>query len=283
MSLYPESEIHPTMKIKFYSLAIALLLLSGSTFAQKETRSLETFTKISFRTPGKLYLRQGTPQKVELEGNKSTLAKIETRIEGDRLVIGTEQKWFNWSWGDEDKITVYVTVKDINALSVSGSGDLIAETKIITSDIDLKVSGSGSLIAEIEASGDADTDVSGSGDLEVKGRFRSYEGDVSGSGKIELEAIINNNADFSVSGSGKILASGRANSAKANISGSGKILAGNLEVEKCDARIAGSGDLEINVKSDLDATISGSGSVSYKGNPSHINSHASGSGHVRKM
>ena len=41
--------------------------------------------------------------------------------------------------------------------------------------------------------------------------------------------------------------------------------------------------VEINVKDALDANISGSGSVSYKGNPSQLNSHASGSGHVRKM
>jgi hypothetical protein len=37
------------------------------------------------------------------------------------------------------------------------------------------------------------------------------------------------------------------------------------------------------VKNELDATISGSGSVSYRGNPSKVNSHASGSGKVRKL
>ena len=89
------------------------------------------------------------------------------------------------------------------------------------------------------------------------------------------------NADCSRSR--KIQASGTANEVKTNISGSGKVLAANLETNKCEVRISGSGDVEINVKSELDANISGSGSVSYKGNPSHVNSHASGSGHVRKM
>jgi Putative auto-transporter adhesin, head GIN domain len=69
---------------------------------------------------------------------------------------------------------------------------------------------------------------------------------------------------------------------KTHISGSGKVYASNLEADKCDVRISGSGDVEINVKSDLDANISGSGSVTYKGNPSHVNSHSSGSGKVRK-
>jgi hypothetical protein len=37
------------------------------------------------------------------------------------------------------------------------------------------------------------------------------------------------------------------------------------------------------VKSELDANISGSGTVSYKGSPSHVNGNSSGSGKVRKM
>ena len=98
-----------------------------------------------------------------------------------------------------------------------------------------------------------------------------------------MSLTIVDKASFGVSGSGKIVASGSAQSVKTSISGSGKVLAANLEADKCDIRISGSGDVEINVKSELDATISGSGSVSYKGNPNHVNSHASGSGHIRKL
>ena len=39
----------------------------------------------------------------------------------------------------------------------------------------------------------------------------------------------------------------------------------------------------INVKNELDANITGSGNVRYKGNPSKVNSHAAGSGNVRKL
>jgi hypothetical protein len=54
-------------------------------------------------------------------------------------------------------------------------------------------------------------------------------------------------------------------------------------VNSCDIRISGSGDVEVNVKESLEANISGSGSVTYRGNPAHVNSHSSGSGKVRKM
>src|SRR5579859_5853012 len=128
-------------------LILLLLLVSGFAFAQtKETRNVGTFTKISFRVPGKLILKQGSPQSVVMEGDKETLEKIETDVEGSRLVIGREGKWSwrDWGWRDEKKVTVYITVKDIEGLSVSGSGDLIGSGKFSTGDLELKVSGSGS-------------------------------------------------------------------------------------------------------------------------------------------
>jgi len=266
-------------------VTLLFLLVSGFAFAQnKETRNVGTFTKLSFRIPGKLILKQGSPQSVVLEGDKETLSKIETEVDGGRLTIGRENhRWMDWNWRDEKKITAYVTVSNIEALSVSGSGDLVGDGKFSTGDLDLKVSGSGSLNIEVDAKGQLEADVSGSGDLSIKGSSQSLESSVSGSGKVSVTASISGKADISVSGSGKVSASGTAQQIKATISGSGKVLAADLEVSKCEVRISGSGDVEINVKDALEANISGSGSVTYKGNPSQVNSHASGSGHVRKM
>lgn len=267
-------------------LTLFLLLVSGFAFAQtKETRSVGTFTKLAFRVPGKLILKQGSPQSVVIEGDKELLEKIETEVEGNRLVIGHPDKWRwrDWGWKDDKKVTVYVTVQDIEGLSVSGSGDLVSSGKISTNGLELKVSGSGSLDIDADVKGELTADVSGSGDLSVKGACQSFDSSVSGSGKVNMSGTITGRADMSVSGSGRIMASGTAQQVKATISGSGKVLAADLEVSKCEIRISGSGDVEINVKDALDANISGSGSVSYKGNPSQLNSHASGSGHVRKM
>jgi hypothetical protein len=272
------------MKNLLFSLGLSIICCVSTVFAQtKETRNVGTFTKISFRVPGKLYLRQGSPQKVEIQGKKSILDEIETDVDGSKLVIEKEGKWMDWNWGAGDEVTVWITVKDIEALSVSGSGDLIGETKIIANNLDLSVSGSGNLKVEAEASGDLEADVSGSGDLEVTGKCRNYDSDVSGSGKVIMAMNVAEDADFGISGSGKIEASGRANTVKTSISGSGKVLAANLETNSCNIRISGSGDVQINVKNEIDAVISGSGSVSYRGNPSKVNSHSSGSGSLRKM
>jgi len=264
---------------KYNLLTLFAFLLSTTllTAQTREVRDVENFTKISFGFPGKLYLKQGSPQKVELEGNKEILKEVETEVEGSRLKIGREGKWFDWNFKDDDKITVYITVPNIEAVSVSGSGDIIGESKIRTNDLDLNVSGSGSLSIDVEAKGDVDANVSGSGNMDLKGHFESFESDVSGSGRVVLSAIIDGAADFGISGSGKIQASGSADIVKTTISGSGKVLAADLRTNRCDVRISGSGDVEIN------ANISGSGSVSYRGNPKKVNSHSSGSGKVRKL
>jgi hypothetical protein len=270
--------------MKNITLLLVFLAVSSGAIAQnRETRNVETFTKLAFRVPGKLYIKQGSPQKVELEGPSDVVKEIDTEVNGGKLVIERKGSWRDWGRNNEDRVAVYITVKDLSALNVSGSGDAIVEGVFKAEDLALSVSGSGSLTMEATVSGRLDANVSGSGDLTMKGSCQQLNSDVSGSGKVNITGDIRDLADFSVSGSGRISATGSAKAVHAGISGSGKVLAANLETEKCEVRITGSGDVEINVKNDLDATITGSGSVNYKGNPSHVNSHATGSGHVRKM
>ncbi|MBL7857915.1 MAG: DUF2807 domain-containing protein [Cyclobacteriaceae bacterium] len=268
------------LSLTILALFLALTFSVGQT---RETRNVGTFTKIAFRVPGKLYLRQGSTQKVEIEGPKELLKKIETEVDGSRLSIGKESSWTNWSWNNDDKINVYITVQNIEGLSVSGSGDLIGETKFTATNLDLRVSGSGNLKLDVDASGDIDADVSGSGNIDVKGKCKSFSSDVSGSGKVSLTMSISGKADFEVSGSGRIMASGTADNVNASISGSGKVLGSDLITNRCDVRISGSGDVEINTKDELDVTISGSGSVRYKGDPKKVNSNSAGSGRVSKF
>lgn len=268
------------------TLALAVLMISNVSFAQsKETRDVSTFREISYRTSGKLYLRQGSPQKVVLEGNEEAIREVETYLKGDRLIIENRDnnRWFSWGNDSRDKINIYITVENIDAIYLSGSGDLLAENAIQSENMDLRVSGSGSMELQVDLNGDLEANVSGSGDLRVKGNCRNLDSSVSGSGKVYIANAIEGTAKFGLSGSGKVLAAGRAKVVKASVSGSGKLLAQDLVTDRCEVNITGSGDVEINVKSELDARITGSGSVRYKGSPNHVNNHSSGSGKIRKI
>ncbi len=266
---------------------IAILLLICSAFSaqsqSRDKRDVGSFTKVSMGIPGNLYLKQGDKNSVELEGNSEILGKIETVVEHGKLIIRQEvMRWNSWkSWNDFDDVNVYVTLKDFEGATVSGSGKLIGKSGLQGSNVSLRVSGSGSMEIELSAQ-DVDLNVSGSGRLNLKGKVSNLESDISGSGRIDFEGSTENLVDITISGSGSMNATGDCKQVRTNISGSGRVLAENLTTDNCDVRISGSGSVRINVKTKLDAEITGSGSVTYNGNPSQVNSHTTGSGSVRK-
>ncbi|MDZ7649385.1 MAG: hypothetical protein U5K54_20750 [Cytophagales bacterium] len=63
---------------KLITTSLALIFAFSLVWAQnKETRNVDTLTKISFGTPGrKSICKQGPVQKVKLQGDKDVLAKI---------------------------------------------------------------------------------------------------------------------------------------------------------------------------------------------------------------
>jgi len=142
-----------------------------------------------------------------------------------------------------DKVKAWVTLPTIEGLSVSGSGELVTQGTIRVSNLGLAVSGSG--------------------DLEV---------DIDGG-----------NIDGSISGSGKIMAKGSGDELSLSISGSGKFVGDDLKVAECQARISGSGNARVYATEEIDASISGSGTVYYRGDPKRKYSKASGSGKLRAL
>ncbi len=88
----------------------------------------------------------------------------------------------------------------------------------------------------------------------------------------ELTVSLNGSGDFNLAGSAK--------RGRFGIPGSGMIYASAFVTDSCEVIISGSGDAHVYVTKYLKATISGSGSVYYKGNPGEIISDITGSGEL---
>jgi hypothetical protein len=56
-----------------------------------------------------------------------------------------------------------------------------------------------------------------------------------------------------------------------------------MEAETYKISISGSGSCRINVTKEIDASVSGSGNITYSGNPDRINHQSSGSGRIKKI
>jgi autotransporter translocation and assembly factor TamB len=218
-------------------------LMAITVLGQKEKRNHSNFDGVSLAYPAKLIITQGNSFSIELEGDRDDLEEIRTEVRGSTLVIKHDREWSWFSRRDISDVTIYVTMKNVRKVSVSGSGKAESNGKIMARDLDLDVSGSGKIDLEVDAA-DVSIDISGSGTVILEGK--GEDGDI-------------------------------------NISGSGTLYAEDFATDSFQIEISGSGKCEVNVSQTLDADISGSGSVYYKGDPDKVRSNISGSGRVRRI
>jgi hypothetical protein len=232
-------------KLRFLMLVIAVVIFNVASFADNEERKVPSFTEISMRVPGKLYIQQGEVQKVTIDAKSSTLKDIITEVNGRALIIRFPAKNYLWRNFDPGSIIINVTIPEITGLTVSGSGDIIGEGALSSLIMDVVISGSGNINLS---------------DLKVD-RIKTI---ISGSGNISLKG------------------SKVASEFTGTISGSGNIKAQNLEAENVKVTISGSGNCSVRSNGTCTVRIAGSGSFYYSGNPS-VDSTIAGSGNVREI
>ncbi|TLP81674.1 head GIN domain-containing protein [Maribacter sp. ACAM166] len=184
----------------------------------------------------------GNEGSITLQGEENLLQYIITEIKDGKLVIKTE-KGVNLKTSTwKSEIRITVPIESINSVSLSGSGDIAGKTKIKSDKFS--------------------TNMSGSGDINLDINTNSLSARMSGSGDIVLSG---NTTDFDVT-----------------ISGSGDIEAYDLDADNVSATISGSADIRVTAKKSIKARVSGSGDISYKGNPEKVDTKTSGSGDISK-
>jgi hypothetical protein len=83
-----------------------------------------------------------------------------------------------------------------------------------------------------------------------------------------------------LTGSGDIELRGKATEASYQLTGSGDIKADEMESNLGSAKVTGSGDIELHASSDLTANVTGSGDIICYGNPKKQQIKTTGSGDV---
>lgn len=233
------------MKSRLITL-IALLVITGTQLLVAQTsqkREVSAFTEISLKIGANVHLKQGEPQSVEVKCSESTLAKLITEVKDRKLVIRyPSDSWFSkWNPGTVD---IYVTMPQIDALFISGSGSIFSDGKI---------------------------------------ESRILDATISGSGDIKLADLKAEKVSVALSGSGNVHLFGKQNATelKATVSGSGNVKAIEFPAESVNIKIAGSGNCWVNSTKNLVVKLAGSGNVVYRGNPS-VESSIAGSGKVKE-
>lgn len=125
--------------------------------------------------------------------------------------------------------------------------------------------------------------LTGSGEIFNTNEIKSRNFDVAltGSGNINL-LLSSQNLQGKLTGSGDVNLRGTAENFDVTVTGSGDFKAYDLRSRIVDAAVMGSGDIEVSPEQELNARITGSGDITYSGNPEKQNFKTTGSGSVSK-
>lgn len=228
------------MALAGYSVAATHSNGKGSA-SEVVDRHLSGFHAVNIAGSFDVYITQGPAESVKVDAPADMMDHIKTEVENGVLKIYNKHDDFHWSdlWGHK-KIRVYVAIKDVDAVSVTGSGDAFFRDGLRANALRLNVSGSGDMTGRVDTK-TLDSDITGSGDMKLSGRAANSTISVVGSGDFSARGLLTVNTKVSVSGSG---------------------------------------DAGINVSDRLDASVAGSGDVSYSGHPKSVNKMKSGSGDI---
>lgn len=182
----------------------------------KETLDLSDFHSVGLGCSATVYIEKGSSQKVVVEGQKNIIDLLKKEVKNGSWNIGFEKNVYNY-----DKLVVYITMPDVNALSIGGSGKIISKNEFENLD-NLKMS------------------IGGSGTIEFSGSVQNAEISIAGSGDVKASGLRSENCKISIAGSGDCY-----------------IEAG----EKLDVSIAGSGDVHYKGRPRVKSSIAGSGDV----------------------
>ena len=240
------------IKMKHITTTLLSLFILGSISAQRNNKIRGNGNQVTIERTTKHYdqiaisgffdidLVEGKEGLLTLVGEQNILDHITTEVNGNKLTIKVKNGYNLNPSSWRKGVSITIPVESISALSLSGSGDIVSK-KTLKADF-------------------FETTISGSGDISLALEVKSLKASMSGSGDMVL--------------------SGKTTDLDVSISGSGNINAYDLSADHVDATVSGSANVKVTANKEINAKVSGSGDIDYRGNPEKINTKVSGSGDI---
>jgi len=194
---------------------------------RREAREVASFEGVELRGIGKVIVRQGEQQSVEVEAREDLLSSIVTDVEDGTLVIGFTVDWADRIVIPSGPIRFHLTMPDVKLLKIGGAGTIEADD-LETDDLTLIIRSAGAITTRSLAAGTLKVTISGAGGTRMDGKVDRQEVTISGAGGHD---------------------------------------AGELESGACAVTVKGAGGATVWARDELKVRISGVGGVRYYGNP----------------
>lgn len=219
-------------------LMMCCIYIAGISAQVSQERSVGTFNGISVCCGIEVLLSEGQSSKIIVKANQNTLSKVKTEVKGNTLHIGFDRSANNRN----DKVSVYVTAKNLVLLEANASGQIKGMSDINAKDIRMHTNSAGGITLNLKAD----------------------------------NVICESNS------AGTINLTGTAAYAKVSNNSASSINMRHFTANRADVSSNSGASISIGVKDQIKAHANSGGSVKYYGNPSKSDISSNSGGSVKK-
>ena len=184
-----------------------------------ESRTLANFNSINTTIFAEILLTQGPLADVVIEGQQNIIDQILTEVVNNELRI-TLNRCVNIA----QAVKVHITIPEISKLTLTGSGDIIAQNDFDLSDLNVTLTGAGNFNLR-GMSTNLDVILTGVGDVNAFD-LETDVCDVRITGVGDTEVFVNNELNVTITGTGSVYYKGSP-SITSSITGVGSVIDAN--------------------------------------------------------
>ncbi len=232
-----------SFKLIISAVAIALFSIltvsaqeKGSGNVVSEQRTVGSFDQIKVGCAIKLFLTQGSTEKVQVETDDNFQDNVTTNVSNGTLELNCSKI------NNPTKLNIYVTAVKLNKLDASGATIVKGENTIKSEVFGLYTSGAAKVKMDIDS--------------------KIFNNETSGAANntINLSA---NEANTEISGAGNLTLTGTAGTHKTEVSGAGSLKALEFVTDNTRAEVSGAGNAKVFARKQIQADLTGAGSLAY--------------------
>nr|WP_315467453.1 head GIN domain-containing protein [uncultured Undibacterium sp.] len=192
--------------------------VEGSGKLVKQEHAVKDFRAIQISVPGKVELKQGSSESVQIETDDNIQGLLEVVVEGSTLKIRSKEKNV---YPKTRNLVIAVNFKNIDDFALESSGSVKSD-KIVGHDLRLRIGGSGEMEVNDLRAESLKVAIGGSGNFTARGNVPQVSGSIGGSGELNLAKLAAKDVRISIGGSGSVQ-TWVTDNLNVNIGGSGKV------------------------------------------------------------
>jgi len=201
-------------------LFLAFVVFSFALSSDEKEYNLGDFDSIRISNSADVYISFGKTNSVKVKGTAEQIERLDLKVEKNSLKV--KSKKIQGIWNPKKAVEVYITMPNLEEISIAGSGDCFVKGNFDLDDLYISIAGSGDVELKGGSIDDLDISIAGSGDVNCDMIAENADVSIAGSGDVEL--TVRERLDVSVVGSGDVFYHGNPGKVDVSSLGSGEVI-----------------------------------------------------------